>query len=221
MNKMDTLKDKLIVGIDLGTTNSGVSVWENESGQVMMLKKADDFNLTPSVVGWDRDQDEWVVGQSARQRGEQHPGDTAYSIKRYIGRWFTDPNVLYGRQDLTYKLVSGGGTDQLCDIVVDLGIDSKGHPLRLTAPEVSAKLLRKLREDAAQALGVPLDELKYAVVTVPAYFNVLQRRATILAGQLAGLEVVDILNEPTAAALAYSDVVLVLQRDFFKGHPAD
>jgi len=206
--KLAALEGQLIVGIDLGTTKSGVSVWDAERKQVVMLPNAEGQDVTPSVVGWDRAHKQWLVGRAARELGRQHPGDVVYSIKRYIGRWYTDPNVLYGRQDLTYKLVSGGGIDQLRDVVAELGSDEGGKPIRLTAPEISGRVLSKLRQDAAHDLQRDKEELKYAVITVPAYFNVLQRRATILAGKEAGLEVVDILNEPTAAALAYGDSVL-------------
>ncbi len=207
LNESDTLKGKLIVGIDLGTTNSGVSVWSAEEGNVTMLANIDGHHLTPSAVGWNPEERQWLIGQDATILHQQFPGSVAYSIKRYIGRWFDDPHVLYGRHDVTYQVVSGGGNDQLQDVVVDFGVD-QGTPVRLSAPEISAKLLFKLREDAARALNVPLETLKYAVITVPAYFNMLQRRATILAGEMAGLEVLDILDEPTAAALAYSDTIL-------------
>lgn len=206
--KLIALEGQLIVGIDLGTTNSGISVWNTKQGQVTMFTDDAGHSLTPSMVGWDHAHNTWIVGRAAKELGVQRPGEIAYSIKRYIGRWFRDPNVRDGRQDLTYKLVSGGGADQLRDVVVDFGADDSGQPVRLTAPEISGKILFKLRQDAANALQIPLEELKYAVITVPAYFDVLQRKATVLAGAEAGLEVVDILNEPTAAALAYGDAIL-------------
>src|SRR5437870_5730331 len=111
-DSQDALQGKLIVGIDLGTTNSGVAVWDNERGQVIMLEDSDGHYLLPSMVGWQRSQQDWVVGHAANILGSEHPGGVAYSIKRYIGRWFTDPDVFSSRQDLTYRLVSGGGTDQ-------------------------------------------------------------------------------------------------------------
>lgn len=217
---LESLKGELIVGIDLGTTNSGVSVWDPDEGRAVMLPGPDGHDLTPSVVGWDRQSNDWVVGRAARELGLERPGDVVYSIKRFIGRLYTDHNVFYGRQDLTYDLVSGGGRNQLEDVLVDFGPDEPGGPRRrLSAPDVSAKVLAKLREDAvwslekerphiAKALGRDPRQLKHAVITVPAYFDVLQRRATILAGTRAGLEVVDILNEPTAAALAHRGEVL-------------
>jgi molecular chaperone DnaK len=216
---LESLKGELIVGIDLGTTNSGVSVWDPKEERAVMLPGPDGEDLTPSVVGWDRQDEKWVVGRAARDLGLACPGDVAYSIKRYIGRLYTDSNVFYGRQDLTFDLVSGGGRDQLEDVVVDFGPDEAEGRRRLSAPDISAKVLAKLREDAvwslvhtrphiAEALGRDPRQLKHAVITVPAYFDVLQRRATVLAGTRAGLEVVDILNEPTAAALAHRGDVL-------------
>jgi len=206
--KQDSSQSKLIIGIDLGTTYSGIAMWHNQRQQVRMLEDGDGYPLTPSVVGWDRLKGNWVVGRPAKALGREHPEDVAYSIKRYIGRWFTDTNVLYGRQDLTYNLVSGGGKDQLNDVIVDFGTDENGEVLHLTAPQISAKVLIKLRQDAARSLGTALEKIKSAVITVPAYFNVLQRKATIAAGQEAGLDEIHILNEPTAAALAYSYATL-------------
>lgn len=198
-------KGKIIIGIDLGTTKSGVSVWDEKQGRVVMLPEPDKPEVTPSMVGRDHVNHTWVVGQAAKALATVDPTAVAYSIKRYIGRWYAaDRAVLYGRQDLTYNLVPGDGTDPLRDVNVDFGAED-GEAIKLSAPEISAKILAKLREDAARGLDLPLEEVKYAVITVPAYFNFLQRRATILAGQLAGLTVVDILNEPTAAALAYGD----------------
>jgi molecular chaperone DnaK len=206
--KLDSLKGKLIVGIDLGTTNSEIAAWDSADEKVVMLADTQQQLLTPSQVGWDHTSDEWVVGDGAKALGQKHPENVAYSIKRYIGRWFTDPVLSASRQHLNYKLVRGEGKDQLHDVLVDFGSNQHGTPMRLNAPEISAKVLFKLRQDAAHALHLPLEEIQFAVITVPAYFNVLQRKATIEAGRLAGLEVVDILNEPTAAALAYGDVIL-------------
>jgi molecular chaperone DnaK (HSP70) len=197
-SQQDNLKDKFIVGIDLGTTNSGISAWVTEQEQVQILT---DYTLIPSVVGWNRSDDTYIVGREALELSKQHPTDVVYSIKRYIGRAFNDANVSGDRSNLTYKLIPG------TDVVVDFG-DRNGVPHQVNAPDISAKVLFKLRQDAASQLGIPIDEIKYAVITVPAYFNVLQREATKLAGRQAGLEVVDILNEPTAAALSYRTTVL-------------
>ncbi|MUG95775.1 Hsp70 family protein [Scytonema sp. UIC 10036] len=203
-NQQDSLKDKFIVGIDLGTTNSGISAWVAEQQQIQILT---DYTLIPSVVGWNRSDNTYIVGREALELSKQHPTDVVYSIKRYIGRTFNDANVSGDRSNLTYRLIPGTGQDKLNDVVVDFG-DRNGVPHQVNAPDISAKVLFKLRQDAASQLGIPIEEIKYAVITVPAYFNVLQREATKLAGRQAGLEVVDILNEPTAAALSYRTTVL-------------
>jgi molecular chaperone DnaK len=201
---IDTLQGKLIIGIDLGTTKSAVSVWDETQGRVVMLPNSSGKEWTPSLVGWDRAGSRWLVGDEAKSLFKQRPSDVVYSIKRFIGRWFTDPEVIKNYRKMTYNLVTGGGKEQLEDIVVDFGQDLSAPP-RQSAPEISARVLKSLRQDAAAALKLPLEEVKYAVITVPAYFNVLQRKATARAGRMAGLEVVDILNEPTAAALSYND----------------
>jgi molecular chaperone DnaK len=191
-----------ILGIDLGTTNSGVATWRGPGGRVEMLPDADGEPLLPSAVGRDAEGGTWLVGRPALSLRERHPGLVATSVKRFIGRWWNDPAVARSRQELPYALLPGGGEDALRDVVIDFGDE------RLSAPEASARILARLRVTAAAALRLPQEEVTRAVITVPAYFNVLQRRATILAGQLAGLEVVDILNEPTAAALASADELL-------------
>lgn len=200
---IDALKDQLIIGIDLGTTKSAVSVWDESKGEVVILPNSSGKKLTPSLVGWDRAQSRWLVGEDAKALFAQRPADVVYSIKRFIGRWFSDPEVIRNYRKMTYNLVSGQGRNQLEDIIVDFGSDA-GAPPPQTAPDISAQVLKSLRQDAATALKLPLEQVKYAVITVPAYFNVLQRKATARAGQKAGLEVVDILNEPTAAALSYN-----------------
>ena len=204
--RTEFLKDKLIIGIDLGTTKSAVSVWNDADGRSKILLNSAGKDFTPSLVAWDRPKQEWIVGEKAKEFFERRPGDVVYSIKRFIGRLFTDPEVIKNHSRMTYNLVSGGGNNQLEDIYVDYGEDSTSPP-RQSAPNISAHVLRALRQDAADALKLPLESVKHAVITVPAYFNVLQRKATIQAGQEAGLDVVDILNEPTAAALSYKDVL--------------
>jgi molecular chaperone DnaK len=195
---------KLIIGIDLGTTKSGVSVWDAQLQKVKMLPSAEGDEITPSTVAWDRVQRAWVAGEPARNRLIDYPADVVYSIKRCIGRWYTDQNVQKALPDLTYQLVSGGGVDQLRDVLIDFGArPDSPNPHLVPAPFISAQVLAKIRRDAAAALDLPLEAVEFAVISVPAYFDVLQRRATRLAGELAGLKVVDILNEPTAAALAY------------------
>jgi molecular chaperone DnaK len=197
----DALKGKLIIGIDLGTTKSAVSAWNEEAGRVEVLVGESGRELTPSVVAYGRDGRGWLVGDEAKALLQEYPSDVVYSIKRYIGRWFKDRNVQRGLADLTYRLVPGGGTDQLNDVLVDFG----GSPPPEPAPAISGRVLTKLRRDAAHALRLPVEEVEYAVITVPAYFDVLQRHATIEASRRAGLKVVAILNEPTAAALAYRE----------------
>ena len=206
-NQDDTLKDKLIVGIDLGTTNSGISVWSAEGQEVRIITDQDDKVLTPSLVGWNRTNQTWVVGSEAENLSQQHLTDVVYSIKRYIGRAFTDHNVESDRGYLAYKLIPSNSENKQNEVAVDFGIHN-GKPLQVSAPEISAKILAKLRQDGALRLGLPIQEIKNAVITVPAYFNVPQREATKLAGQQAGLEDVRILNEPTAAALSYRNTVL-------------
>jgi len=204
----DALKGKLIVGIDLGTTNSGVAIWNEKRDKTIMLEDRDGHQLIPSVVGWDTSQQTWVVGHAAKELGNKFPKNVAYSVKRLIGRWFTDSEVLSSLPELPYKMISGGGKDPLRDVIVCFGASESDGKLQLAASEVSSKVLSKLRQDASDKLGVPLTDLKHAVITVPAYFNVLQRRATIESGRIAGFEGVYILNEPTAAALAYGPTVL-------------
>lgn len=204
--QLDPLAGRLILGIDLGTTNSGVAAWCDASSAVVVLPDADGAVLLPSAVGWDAAANQWLVGRPALELRQQHPSRVATSVKRFLGRWWGDPAVAHARQDVAYRLLPGPGDDPLHDVVIDFGTPAGGP--RLSAPEVSAHVLGRLRRTAAAALGLALEDINRAVITVPAYFNVLQRRATILAGQRAGLDVVDILNEPTAAALAYGDTVL-------------
>ncbi len=209
-SQFDLFKGHLVVGIDLGTTNSGVSVRKTEWEKARMLPDKDKKELTPSQVGWDRDKKKWLVGRQARELSEIEPAAVAYSIKRYIGRRFSDVVAMGLHTKVVYKLEPGGDREQLRDVVVNFGLDREGNKIKLDAAEISAEILRKLRADATRELHLPEDqEIDYAVVTVPAYFNVLQRKATILAAGLAGFENVAIINEPTAAALAYRDEILV------------
>ena len=206
--KLDTYADKMIVGIDLGTTKSGLAIYRQDSENVEMVKDAAGRTIMPSVVGWDRERERWLVGLEAKEFASLHPDVVARSIKRYIGRWFTDDAVRKMGPERAFKLEPGTGQDQLEDIFVNFGSDHAGHTVRLSAPQVSGKVLDRLRDTAAVNLGVLKEEIKYAIITVPAYFNALQRNATMRAGHYAGLEVVDIINEPTASALAYRRLVL-------------
>lgn len=195
--------NQLVIGIDLGTTKSAVSVWDESVGRAVILDSLAGDDSTPSVVAWDRQRGEWLVGASARALLEEHPSDVVYSIKRFIGRLYKEREVQKRISDMTYSLRSGGGTDALRDVLVNFG----GQPRDQTAPEISARLLAKLRADAAAALSRPVGEITHAVITVPAYFNVLQKHATVEAGRAAGFEAVFILDEPTAAALAYQQTM--------------
>src|SRR5450755_236627 len=174
-----------IIGIDLGTTNSVVAVMEGKEAKVIVNEEG--ARLTPSVVAWD-DKGEVLVGTIAKRQAVTNPENTVYSAKRFIGRRFEE-----GEKDakrMPFKLVKGPNGDAW--------IEARGKAM--APPEVSAKVLQKLKKAAEDYLGEKVTE---AVITVPAYFNDAQRQATKDAGKIAGLEVRRIINEPTAAALAY------------------
>jgi molecular chaperone DnaK len=174
-----------IIGIDLGTTNSVVAVMEGKEPKVIVNEEGS--RLTPSVVAWD-DKGEILVGQIAKRQSVTNPENTVYSSKRFVGRRFVE--VEHERSRVPYKVVQGPNGDAWFDV----------RSKKLAPPEVSAKVLQKLKKAAEDYLGQPVTE---AVITVPAYFNDSQRQATKDAGKIAGLEVKRIINEPTAAALAY------------------
>ena len=174
-----------IIGIDLGTTNSVVAVMEGKEAKVIPNQEGN--RLTPSVVAFN-DKGDVLVGEPARRQAVTNPKRTVYSIKRFMGRRHSE--VASEEKMVPYQVV-GGAEDY-----VKVGIGDK----QFTPPEISAKVLRKLKESAEAYLGHKVNK---AVITVPAYFNDAQRQATKDAGQLAGLEVARIINEPTAAALAY------------------
>ncbi len=174
-----------IIGIDLGTTNSVVAIMEGKEPKVIVNEEGD--RITPSVVAWD-DQDEVLVGTIAKRQAVTNPEGTIYSAKRFVGRRFEE--VAEESKRVPYKVVRRKNGDS--------GFDVKGK--ELSPPEVSAHVLRKLKKAAENYLGEPVTE---AVITVPAYFNDAQRQATKDAGKIAGLDVKRIVNEPTAAALAY------------------
>jgi len=175
-----------VIGIDLGTTNSVVSIMEG--GEVKVLANLEGNRLTPSIVAF-TDKGETLVGDPARRQAVTNPKNTIYSIKRFMGRRHNE--VASEEKLVPYKIV-GGPTDY---VKVETG-NGKQH----TPPEISALVLRKLKEASESYLGHKVNK---AVITVPAYFNDAQRQATKDAGQIAGLEVARIINEPTAAALAY------------------
>lgn len=177
-----------IVGIDLGTTNSVVAVMEG--GEPTVIPTAEGGRLCPSVVAVNPKTGERLVGQVARRQAITNPENTIFSIKRLMGRKFSDPEVAKARKVLPYKIVERGNGD----VWVVMG-DKEYSP-----PEISAMILAKLKADAEAYLG---EKVTRAVITVPAYFNDSQRQATKDAGRIAGLEVLRIINEPTASSLAY------------------
>src|SRR4030042_4819564 len=174
-----------IIGIDLGTTNSVVAVMEGTAPKVLINSAGS--RLTPSVVGF-TDKGERLVGQIAKHQQVTNPENTVFSIKRFMGRRHSEVGA--EEKIVPYKLV--GGPDEL----VKVSVRGKEY----TPPEISAMILQDLKKTAEDYLG---DTVQRAVITVPAYFNDSQRQATKDAGQIAGLKVERIINEPTAAALAY------------------
>jgi len=174
-----------IIGIDLGTTNSVVAIMEGKESKVIVNEEGD--RTTPSVVAW-TEQDEVIVGQMAKRQSITNPEGTVYSAKRFMGRRY-DEAVEDGKR-MPYKIVKRDNGD--------VGIEVRGKTL--SPPEIASNVLRKLKKAAEDYLGETVSE---AVITVPAYFNDSQRQATKDAGRIAGLDVKRIVNEPTAAALAY------------------
>ena len=177
-----------ILGIDLGTTNSVAAVME--AGEPTVLENAEGSRITPSVVAINPKSGERLVGQVAKRQAVTNPENTIFSIKRFMGRKFEDPVVQRDIKLVPYKLSRAGNGD----VQVKMG-DRFYAP-----PEISAMILQKLKTDAEAKLG---EKITQAVITVPAYFNDSQRQATKDAGRIAGLEVHRIINEPTAASLAY------------------
>jgi len=174
-----------VIGIDLGTTNSVVSVIEG--GEPTVITNAEGARTTPSVVAF-TDNDERLVGQVAKRQAITNPQNTVFSIKRFMGRRYDE--VLEESTKVPYKVEKDGSGNVVVEVAGG----------RYTPPEISARVLQKMKQTAEDYLG---QEIKQAVVTVPAYFNDSQRQATKDAGRIAGLDVLRILNEPTAAALAY------------------
>jgi len=174
-----------VIGIDLGTTNSAVAVMEG--GEPTVIPNAEGARITPSVVAFSKD-GERLVGQVAKRQAITNPENTIFSIKRFMGRRYDE--VLHEIKLVPYKVVKGPGGDAR--------VESRGK--QYSPPEISAMILQKLKTDAEAYLG---EKVSKAVITVPAYFNDSQRQATKDAGVIAGLEVLRIINEPTAAALAY------------------
>ena len=176
-----------IIGIDLGTTNSCVAVLDGESARVIENSEGD--RTTPSIVGY-TDDGEILVGQSAKRQAVTNPENTIFAVKRLIGRKFKDDVVQKDISMVPYKIVAADNGDAW--------VQARGE--KMAPPQVSAEILMKMKKTAEEFLGEAVTE---AVVTVPAYFNDSQRQATKDAGKIAGLEIKRIINEPTAAALAY------------------
>ena len=176
-----------IIGIDLGTTNSCVAVMDN--GQAKVLENAEGDRTTPSIIAYTQD-GEILVGQPAKRQAVTNPQNTLFAIKRLIGRRFEDAEVQRDVGIMPYKIVKADNGDAWVDV--------KGQ--KIAPPQISAEVLKKMKKTAEDYLGEAVTE---AVITVPAYFNDAQRQATKDAGRIAGLDVKRIINEPTAAALAY------------------
>ncbi len=176
-----------IIGIDLGTTNSVVAIMEGKEPKVIANEEG--ARLTPSVVAFD-EKGEVLVGQIARRQAITNPENTVFSSKRFMGRKFSEPQTQEETKRVPFKVVAAANGDSAIEI--------RGK--RMSPPEIAARILMKLKRAAEEYLGEPVTE---AVITVPAYFNDTQRQATKDAGKIAGLEVKRIINEPTAAALAY------------------
>ena len=176
-----------IIGIDLGTTNSCVAIMDGDAPRIIENSEGD--RTTPSIVAFGEG-DEVMVGQSAKRQAVTNPENTLYAVKRLIGRRFDEEVVQRDIKLVPYKIIKADNGDAW--------IESRGN--KMAPPEVSARILQKMKKTAEEFLG---EEVTEAVVTVPAYFNDSQRQATKDAGKIAGLEVKRIINEPTAAALAY------------------
>ena len=176
-----------IIGIDLGTTNSCVAVLDGDKPRV--IENAEGDRTTPSIIAYTND-GETLVGQSAKRQAVTNPTNTLFAIKRLIGRRFQDKEVQRDIDIMPYKIVAADNGDAW--------VEAKGE--KMAPPQISAEVLKKMKKTAEDYLG---EEVTGAVITVPAYFNDSQRQATKDAGRIAGLEVKRIINEPTAAALAY------------------
>ncbi|MBX7270422.1 MULTISPECIES: molecular chaperone DnaK [Stutzerimonas stutzeri subgroup] len=176
-----------IIGIDLGTTNSCVSILEN--GKAKVIENAEGGRTTPSIIAYAND-GEILVGQSAKRQAVTNPHNTLYAVKRLIGRRFDEDVVQKDIQMVPYKIVKADNSDAWVEV----------NGQKMAPPQISAEILKKMKKTAEDYLGEAVTE---AVITVPAYFNDSQRQATKDAGRIAGLDVKRIINEPTAAALAY------------------
>jgi len=175
-----------IIGIDLGTTNSCVAIMDGS--QPRIIENAEGARTTPSIVAFT--ENERLVGQAAKRQAVTNATNTVFAVKRLIGRRHDDPVIVKDQKNMPYKIVNGGNGDAWVEV--------RGE--KYSPAQVSAIILQKMKETAESYLG---ETVTQAVITVPAYFNDAQRQATKDAGRIAGLEVLRIINEPTAAALAY------------------
>ena len=175
-----------IIGIDLGTTNSCVAVLEGD--KVKVIENAEGARTTPSIIAYK--DGEILVGQSAKRQAVTNPKNTLFAIKRLIGRRYEDPTVQKDIGLVPYKIIKADNGDAWVEV----------NDKKLAPQQISAEILKKMKKTAEDYLGETVTE---AVITVPAYFNDAQRQATKDAGKIAGLDVKRIINEPTAAALAF------------------
>ena len=180
-----------IIGIDLGTTNSCVAIMEGSQAKV--LENAEGARTTPSVVAFTEEKEK-LIGQPAKRQAVTNPENTIFAVKRLIGRNFEDPTVKKDIEAAPFKIVNSEKGDAW--------IEAKGE--KYSPSQISAFILQKMKETAEKYLGQAVTK---AVITVPAYFNDAQRQATKDAGKIAGLEVLRIINEPTAASLAYLSLI--------------
>src|ERR1700712_4184394 len=176
-----------VIGIDLGTTNSCVAVMDGKTPKV--IENAEGMRTTPSIVAF-TDDGERLVGQPAKRQAVTNPEKTIFAVKRLVGRRYDDPMVEKDKKLVPYKIAKAGNGDAW--------VEARGETY--SPSQISAFILQKMKETAEANLG---EKVTQAVITVPAYFNDAQRQATKDAGKIAGLEVLRIINEPTAAALAY------------------
>ncbi|MBZ9602301.1 MULTISPECIES: molecular chaperone DnaK [Phyllobacterium] len=176
-----------VIGIDLGTTNSCVAVMDGKNAKV--IENAEGARTTPSIIAF-TDSDERLAGQPAKRQAVTNPEGTVFAVKRLIGRRYEDPTVEKDKKLVPYNIVKGDNGDAWVEV----------HKKKYSPSQISAMILQKMKETAEAYLG---EKVEKAVITVPAYFNDAQRQATKDAGKIAGLEVLRIINEPTAAALAY------------------
>ena len=180
----------IAIGIDLGTTNSCVGVWQNDRVEIIANDQGN--RTTPSFVSFT--ETERLIGDAAKSQAASNPSNTVFDAKRLIGRKYTDSTVQEDKKHFSYDIASGKDGKPVIQVV------TKDGPKDFHAEEISSMILTKMKEIAEAYLG---KEVSKAVITVPAYFNDSQRQATKDAGVIAGLEVLRIINEPTAAAIAY------------------